>query len=103
MGIYIRIEKYKEDKGIGYYEVSTQAFGGANFFIGIDINLKKIYIYLLKNCEQIAGEIDFNDEEKPINSIANIPNGVISRIIMKVLRVEVFEKNILPKFLSWEA
>jgi len=103
MGIYIGIEKYKENKGIGYYEVSTQAFGGAHFFIGIDINLKKIYIYLSKNCEKISGEIDFNDNEKPISSIANIPGAILGKIVSKVLCVKVFEDNILPDLLSYHA
>src|SRR5271154_3520762 len=101
MGIYIKIEKYKENNEIGYYIVSTQDFGGAYFYIGINKKLKKVYLYSSKNLKTNIGEINCAKNDEPINLIDGIQAAIIGRVIIKAM--QAFEKKFFPDFLSYEA
>lgn len=101
MGIYIKIAKVDEKNGIGYYCVSTSDFGGANFYIGVDKNDQKVFIYELLNPKILLGEIDCKDRDKPISSFSKIPMAVLGRVIMRALKS--FNMDELPEYLSYEA
>lgn len=100
MGIYIRIVKDREKNGIGYYLVSTRDFGGANFYIGINKQCRKISIYDSRSLNNLLGEIDCT-KDNPVRVIGNIPVAILSRVIMRTIKS--FDMRVFPEYLSYEA
>ena len=101
MGIYIKIHKLFELNQIGYYEVSTDNFGGSYFFIGIDRKNESINCYLTKDFSIPFKIIKFDDENEMIGNLPGIDANILGRVAIKALRV--FKMNEYPEYLDYAA
>ncbi len=101
MALYIKIEKILEKDGIGYYHVSTENYGGADFYVGIDKRLQKIICYLTSDFSNPIRIVDLNDPEERIGSLPGVSSGVLAKLFMKA--EQVFGLNEFPKYLDYAA
>lgn len=72
MGIYIKMHKIFESDQIGYYEISTDHFGGCYFFIGIDKRNKSIQCFLTKDFSILDKIIIFDRENEMLDDLSGI-------------------------------
>ena len=89
MALYIKMTKILEKKDIGFYHVFTEAFRGAEFYVGFDRHEKKIYCSFVKDFSNIVRIIDCNDPNERIGSLPGVDSGIISRIFDKLLRYSI--------------
>jgi hypothetical protein len=101
MGVYIKIVKLLEKDGIGYYEVSTEDFGGAHFYIGINKSAQIINFYTSSDLNKPVKVVDCTRKNDPISTMDNVPMAIFGRVIIKVMRS--FNLDIFPNYLSYEA
>lgn len=99
MAIYIKIHKLFEENQIGYYEISTNNFGGCYFFIGIDKKNKSIQCYLTKDFCIPFKTIKFDDESEMIDNLPGVDANILGRVAIKALRI--FETNDFPEYLDY--
>ena len=83
-----------------YYHVSTNDFGGVDFYIEIDSKNKMVNIYKDRECRQFACYIDFNKPEEKINC-AN--KGINNRAVyfVMIMTYKALQKNEFPQYLSY--
>jgi hypothetical protein len=99
MGIYIKMHKLFELNQIGYYEVSTDNFGGCYFFIGINKKNKSIECYLTKDFSAPLKIIKFDNENEMLGNLPGVDASILGRVVIKALRI--FETNNFPEYLDY--
>ena len=99
MALYIKITKISEKKNLGCYHVFTEAFGGAELYVGFNKEEKKIYCSFAKDFSNIIRIIDCTDPNERIGNLPNVDSGIISRIIRQAFKV--FELDNFPKCLDY--
>lgn len=72
MGIYIKIDKLTQRDMTGRYQVSTEAFGGANFYIEINKEKRTITFFLDSSFIQPIRVLDLTDENELVGTLPNI-------------------------------
>lgn len=101
MALYIKITKISEQANVGFYHVFTKDFNGANFYIGIDKNLRKIYFYLTNDFFCPVRTVDPND---PNEIVGEVPGAnVEATLLAKVFRTaeKVFELDDFPECVDY--
>jgi len=102
MALYIKIEKIKEENKTAYYSVSTQAFGGANFYIAIDKSNQTIKLYQNNDFSKPPIRvIDYNNPEEKVGTFLNVNPGVLGRVMMQAMKV--FHLDEFPEYLDYAA
>ncbi len=101
MAIYIRIEKKSEKNDIGYYEVTTEAAGGAHFYIGIDKKNGLINFYTSRDMNIPVEVVDCANKDKPLKGVPNVAVPVFARVVLRALKA--FDMDGFPEYLSHEA
>src|ERR1041384_2193799 len=99
MGIYIKMHKLFELDQIGYYEVSSDNFGGCYFFIGIDRLNQSIKCYLTKDFSLPIKIIKFDNENEIIGILPGVDANILGRVAIKALRT--FKIDNFPEFLDY--
>jgi len=101
MALYIKIEKILEENDIAYYYLVTQAFGGAEFYIGIDKDEKKIYCYFTKDLSGSVKIIDCNDPNERFDNLPEVNSSILIRVVRQAFKV--FKLNEYPQYLDYAA
>ena len=91
--------KLFEEHQVGYYEVSSDNFGGAHFFIGIDKVNKSIQCYVAKDFSSPIRIIKFDNADEMIGGLPGVSASILGRVVIKAL--QVFEMNNFPSFLDY--
>lgn len=93
------MHKLFEENQVGYYEVSSDNFGGCYFFIGIDKVNQSIKCYLTKEFSSPIRIIKFDNEDEVIGSLPGVDASILGRVAIKALRT--FKMDNFPDFLDY--
>ena len=80
MGIYIKMHKIFESDQIGYYEISTDHFGGCYFFIGIDKRNKSIQCFLTKDFSTPIKIITFDRKNEMLSDLPGVNANILGSV-----------------------
>lgn len=101
MAIYIEIRKLSHEDSSGHYRVFTRDFGGAIFYMAIDIKNKLIIFYLGENFLNPVLVIDCKNETEKIEALPSISKSVTERVTMRALTA--INEDSLPDILDYMA
>lgn len=93
------MHKIFELNQVGYYEVSTDNFGGSHFFIGFDKQNRAIQCYLTKNFYIPFKTIKFDNENEQLGDLPGVDTNILGRVVIKGLRV--FSMDDFPEYLDY--
>jgi len=101
MGKCIEITRYKQANDIIYYFVSTDDFGGAEFYIGINTLNKQISFYDTSNFQEKV--LIVYDIDTPMSLLESIPlnKKVLPYVILQIKKA--FKKNYFPAQIGYAA
>src|SRR5262245_51122025 len=101
MGIYIKIDKLIQQNSRARYQVSTEAFGGANFYIEINKQQKTVTFFLNPSFIRPVRILDLTDENELVGTLPNIDSRILSRVIMR--SITVMQQDDFPEYLDYAA
>jgi len=99
MGIYIKIEKIFEEDSTAYYKIITQAFGGAEFYMGIDKVNRIVKLYLTNDFTKPTRIINCDDINERVGKLPGVDPSIIGRVLMRASKTLDLEK--FPEFLDY--
>jgi len=91
--LYIKITKMSEKKDIGFYHVFTEAFEGADFYVGFDKKFHKMYCFLTNNFSHPICVVDPNYPNEIVGELPAISAVTLSKLFMIARKVFKLNEN----------